>query len=120
MQSARGHRQGRGGGPGKKLAADPRRRLAYRLAYGSGILDVEAWRDTIPPEVFDHWEAFERVEGEPWARIAEILKLGFATLANCWGAKLEPDFFEPQKANRAPTVSGPAQAERMLRAAYGG
>lgn len=119
MQPARRHRQHRRG-PGKKLRTDPRHKLAYRLAYGSGILDVEAWRESIPPEVFDWWEAYERVEGEPSARIAEILKLGFATLANAWGAKISPEDLEPTKAHEGQAARGPGDVERMLRAAYGG
>jgi hypothetical protein len=69
--------------------------LAYRLAKGSGILDVERWLDTIPPEIFNRWVAYDNVEKDPLLRIAEILKLGFATLANNWGANVKPENFDP-------------------------
>ena len=92
--------------------------LAYRLARGSGILDVEAWRDTISPEVFDAWVAFDQVEEEPLTRIAEILKLGFASLVSTWGAEVTPEQFEPRREARAAKhVAGPAEAAAVMRAA---
>lgn len=81
---------------------------------------MEAWRESIPPEIFDWWEAYDRLEGEPYARIAEILKLGFATLANSWGAKIAPEDLEPAKSHDSSAAKGPAEVERMLRTAYGG
>jgi hypothetical protein len=47
---------------------------------------------------FDEWMAFRRIEPDPLDRIAEILKIGFATLCAVNGAEIEPDKFEsPQK-----------------------
>ena len=97
--------------------------LAYELACGSGILDVEAWRDSIPPEVFDRWVAFNHAKGNPLDRIAAILKLGFAALCNSWGgSSIKPEDFEPdrEKTKAAEKIAGPDETVNILRAALGG
>lgn len=91
--------------------------MAHRLARWSGILDVEAWRDGVSPEVFDRWVAFDAIEGDPWNRLAEILKLGFTSLATTWGAEVTPDYFEPSKEKAKPHVAGPAEAAALVRTA---
>ena len=79
---------------------------------------MEAWRDTIPPEVFDQWMAFDQVEGDPLARVAEILKLGFAALVNCWGGEVRPNDFDPAaKDHPAAHVAVPAEAAAAMQAA---
>ena len=74
--------------------------------------------ERIEPGEFDWWVAYERLEPDPTERIVEILKLGFAGLCNCWGAKVEPDYFDPKP--KEPVEVAPQQAVAMLRQAYGG
>lgn len=47
------------------------------------------------PEQFEGLVAYFAVEGDPFIRIIEILKMGFCVLANAWGAKITPDRLDP-------------------------
>jgi hypothetical protein len=93
-----------------------------RLLARGGRLRVAEELDRLSPQEFSEWVAFEQLEGDPWRRLAEILKLGFATLAQLWGGDVRFDDFDPDKKRRrktAPLVS-PGDAARLMRANYGG
>jgi hypothetical protein len=63
------------------------------------------------PEQFEALVAYFAVEGDPFIRIIEILKMGFCILANAWGAKITPDRLdpwheEPDSKNADPSMMG--------------
>lgn len=70
--------------------------MAYRLALAWGILDVETWRDSVDPKLFDRWMIYESVE--PWGEERADLRNGVLIsavdrLANGENAKSEPAQF---------------------------
>ena len=78
-------------------------------------MNVEDMRDSMTPLQFAKWQAFRTMQPDPADRICEILKMGFAAVANAWGASYEPDHFEPASdKKRVPHVIGPAQAAAMV------
>ncbi len=77
-------------------------------------------RDTIAPEQMAMWRAFRTIQPDIGDRICEILKIGFAAVANSMGAKYEPDDFEPCPDKKRPApVMGPAQIAARVRGKRG-
>jgi len=86
--------------------------------------------DGIDRSQFDEWVAYREIEPDPIDRLFEILRLGFCTLANAWGAKIEPRHIDPflKQASelggkQSPPEQGqevsPNQAAAMLKMAVG-
>ena len=84
------------------------------------MLNVDRWLDTVTPEQFDEWVAFDRLEPNKMDRQREILTRGLICLCNAWGAKLEfsdidPDYEQPQAQE-----SSHVQAFRRAKESYAG
>jgi hypothetical protein len=72
--------------------------------------------DDMTPRQLAEWIAFRNLEPDPTERICFILKLGFAALCNAWGGKVEPDDFEPKRAETKPE---PAMSPNQAAMAFG-
>ncbi len=70
---------------------------------------------------FDWWEAFDKLEPDPWDRIREVLKLGFAAIVAAWtSAEVDPDSFDPQaKREKEQQFVSADAAMGMVKGAYG-
>jgi len=72
------------------------------------------------PQQAAKWQAFRVIQPAAADRICEILKYGFAAVANAMGAKYEPDDFEETPDKRKPKpIAGAAQVAAIARAAGG-
>lgn len=87
------------------------------------MLNVEEMRDTLTPQQMAKWQAFRRLQPDGIERLIEVCKIGFAVLANLWGASVEPDRFEPAVEKRADAsrmqAASPNQAAVVAHVALG-
>lgn len=87
------------------------------------MLNVEEMRDTLTPQQMAKWQAFRRLQPDGIERLIEVCKLGFAVLANIWGASVEPDRFEPANEKRSAAskhqTASPNQAAIIAHVALG-
>ena len=61
------------------------------------------------------WQAFRIIQPDIGDRICEILKRGFAAVANAWGAEYEPDDFEPAPDKKqVKSMASPDQQVTMM------
>ena len=83
-------------------------------------MDVEAQLERLTPEEFDGWVAFRSIEPAEDERLREIVKLGFATLASAWGAKVQPKDLDPWHQDvEAETITDANQAVAYLKQTCG-
>lgn len=75
-----------------------------------GTLDVDGMLDGLTPAQFDEWVAYREIEPDPLNRLIHIIKFGFATLANAWGAKIEPDDLDQKQPEHQPASQHQAAA----------
>ena len=81
------------------------------------MLNVDRLLDSVEPRQFDEWLAYWSLEPDERQRIREILKRGFALLANCWGAKITPDDLDPVAKQQEPAkLSTPREAAKLFAA----
>lgn len=73
---------------------------------------MESWR-------FDEWVAFRSLEPIWEERIIAVLKLGLATLANAWGAKISPDDLDPVARREEEAAISPEKAAAIVAARWG-
>lgn len=66
-----------------------------RLSLLCGRLDWENLLQTLTPEQFDEWIAYLAVEGDPFIRVVEVLKLGLCATASAFGGKLGLEHLDP-------------------------
>lgn len=80
------------------------------------MLNVDRLLDSLEPRQFDEWIAYWSIEPDERQRIREILKRGFAMLANCWGAKITPDDLDPVPKQQTAVVVKPREAAELFAA----
>ncbi len=73
--------------------------MALRRARYAGRFDVDAMLAETTPHEMNEAIAFDAIEPDPFHRIAEILKRGFAML--CLSDTVTPDDFEPSEMRMA-------------------
>ena len=80
---------------------------------------MDRWLDTVTPQQFDQWVAFDSIEVDPVDRIRRILIAGFLGLLGAWGCKLEPEDLDPQMRIETTRKATPNEAVALFQAAYG-
>lgn len=71
-------------------------------------------RDALSPLQMAKWRAFRKIQPDQMDRVCDILKKGFAAVANSMGAKFDEDDFEPvEDKKRPPPVTRPLTAAEI-------
>jgi len=76
--------------------------------------------DTITPQQFNEWIAFEEIEPDQTDRMRTIITTGFLALAASWGMEIEPKDLDPllRDAPAASEDMTPEQAAAAAQLAY--
>jgi len=73
------------------------------------------------------WDAFFKIEPDPWERLLTVIKLGFSAMCNTEKHHVDPEIFDPmnparqelqRKNNRPKKRMSPNQVAAMLRSKY--
>lgn len=67
-------------------------------------------REAMTPNQFNRWIAYRQICPDKMDRLIQVCKLGFALLANSWGAKIDPNDLDPEKHETTPSEVSPNQA----------
>ena len=78
---------------------------------------MDAMREAMTPAEFDRWIAYRQIHPDKLERLITVCKLGFALVANAWGAKVDPRDLDPEP--QPEPVASPSQAAAIVRMAMG-
>ena len=79
---------------------------------------MDRWLDTVTPQQFDEWVAFDSIEVDQVDRIRRVLISGFIGLLGSWGCKVEPEDLDPQMRVDNTRNATPQETVAIVRAAY--